>query len=74
MDYKEPVPINLKRRIKRKKILSLKEKVQLVHKVLVQHQFLKDVAKEYHITQPAVSNIVRKAKKNPRFLDELFNL
>ena len=43
----------------------------IAHKVLVQFEPQRDVAKEFRIGQSVVSKLIRKAKKNPAFFHEL---
>lgn len=47
------------------------EKVQIVHEVLVQHQKQKDVAKFYQIKPSLVGRLVKKARENEKFFQEL---
>ena len=72
-DFKEPVPIGMRRRSRRRAVLSVDEKINIVHKVLVEFEYQKDVAKEYRISIQTVSTLVSKAKKKPEFLRELWD-
>ena len=70
-EYIDPTnPLARKRGRKRSK-LTTRDKIQIVHKVLCQHHTVKEVAKEYRISQPYTSLLVTKAKKKPGFLDEI---
>ena len=42
-----------------------------MHSVLCKLRPVKDVSKEFRVTQSYISNICSKARKNKRFLDEL---
>ena len=48
-DFKEVIPIGMRRKSKRRGQLSLQEKVSIAHQVLVQFHHQKDVAKEYRV-------------------------
>lgn len=54
--------------------MSVAEKIQVVHQVLVGHDFQKDVAREHRISNTTVSKLVKKAVKNKDFLDELMQM
>ena len=47
---------------RRKKLLATSEKITIVHKVLVQNELRKDMAKEMRICPSVVSRIVRQFK------------
>jgi len=49
----------------------MEDKVAIVHKVLIGFELLKDVAKEYHVSQTVVSLLVKKVKTNPNYFREL---
>jgi len=52
--------------------LSVDDKINIVHKVLVEFKYQQDVAKEYRISLNHVSQLVHKARKKPEFLRELW--
>ena len=51
--------------------LTTQVKIQIVHKILCQHHPVKEVAKEYRISQQYASALGIKAKKKPGFLSEI---
>ena len=53
------------------KPLITTEKISIVHKVLVLKEMQGEVAQEYRIKLYTVSRLVNKARKNPKFLQEL---
>ena len=63
VDY---IPSNtpvLHRTIHKSKRLSLKEKMEVIHGVLVRHEFQAHIAKQYRVKPVVVSVLVNKAKK-----------
>ena len=70
-DFAEQVPIGMRKKSKRRGPLSLQEKVSIAHQVLVQFQHQRDVAKEYRIGQSVVTKLIKKAKSNAAFFEEL---
>ena len=73
-DFSQPVPVGLRRRTGKRPPMSVAEKIQVVHQVLVGHDFQKDVAREHRISNTTVSKLVKKAVKNKDFLDELMQM
>lgn len=51
--------------------MTVAEKVDIVHKVLVEHELQKDVAREYRVRPLVVHFIIKKAQRIPDFLLEL---
>ena len=51
--------------------MTVAEKIEIVHKVVIEHEFQKDVAREYRVKNGVINQIVRKARKRPQLLDEL---
>ena len=49
----------------------MNDKILIVYRVVVQYEKHHDVAKEFRTTIPAISTIVKKAKKSKEFLDEM---
>ena len=72
-EFKDETPVGMRRSHNRRKHLSLNEKVEIIYKVLVQHEKIQDVAKEHRIKANHVSFLSRRASKNPTFLRELFS-
>ena len=44
-----------------------------MYKVLIQHEFHKDVAKSHRVGQNTISRLVNKAKKNKGFISQLLD-
>ena len=61
----------LRRRSRRRGTLTTTEKIAISHKVLCLQQSQVELAKEYRVTQPCISNIIRRSRSNPKFLEEL---
>ena len=57
--------------MRKRRNLSIDEKVAMVHSIIVDLNTMSDVAKEHRVTVACVSNLVRAAKKVPGFLREL---
>ena len=53
--------------------MSVSEKIEIVHKMLVNHEHLKEVAREHRIGPGVVFSLVNKARKNLSFIDELMS-
>ena len=70
-DFKMEVPIGCRKRRRRRGTLTLANKVDIAHQVLVQLHMQKEVAKQYRVSQCVVSAIITKAKKSPDFLQAL---
>ena len=51
--------------------ISTKDKVDIVHKLFIKHYPLAEVAKEYRISKAYACNLMSKARKNPKFLEEI---
>ena len=49
-DFKEPVAPGMRKRVKKKKHLSMSDKIQMVHRILVDFEKLDDVAREYRVS------------------------
>ena len=60
-DYREPVPIGMRKRRKTRGPLTVSEKVDVVHKILIEHELYKDVAREYGVRIGAVYRVVKAA-------------
>ena len=50
--------------------LTLSDKISIASKVFIDHEKLKDVAKEFRIHISTVNNIASKIRKNPKILEE----
>ena len=51
--------------------LSINEKINIVHDVLIRQHYHKDIALKYRITKLLVRTLVKKAKRNKEFFNEL---
>ena len=49
----------------------MQEKLKISYQVICQQQQQADVAREYRVTAGCVSNVVRRSRKNPKYLAEL---
>ena len=56
---------------KRRPMLTVDEKIEIIHKVYVAHEYMKDVAKQYRVGISVVQSLVSKARTNPGFVDDL---
>jgi hypothetical protein len=64
------VAIGTRHKTKRSK-LSILEKVKIVEAVVVQHRFLKDIARECRVSQGVLSQLMRKLMDNPSYISDL---
>ena len=53
--------------------MTVVEKVEIVHKVLVDHQLEREVAREHRVGVTVVHRLARKAGTNSNFLQELIS-
>ena len=60
-----------RKKARKRGTLSLGDKVDIVHQVLVEHEMVADVAKEYRVSQQVVQILVTKARKKKGFFEEL---
>ena len=65
------IPPGRQRRLKKRGPLSLEDKVAIIYKIVIDKEKLKDVAKEFRISQSLASIYVKKAKDKPDMLAEL---
>ena len=54
--------------------LTILEKISVVHLVLCEGEYYRDVAQKYPVTEGFISNLVKKVKKNPDYFEELLKL
>ena len=71
IEMKSQVPIGSRRRIRKRRNLTLSERIQVAHKVICRELLQADVAKEYRVTRSCIHHIIKKCKANPKFLKEL---
>ena len=68
---KDPVPIDMRKSLMKKKILTVAERIKIAHEVICELACQKDVAKKYRVKPTCISKIITRASKNPKFLEEL---
>ena len=68
---REETPVDLRKRMKVRKKLSLQDKMRIVYQVVMLGHQQKDVAREHRVTSAYVSFLIKKAKKNPKYFSEL---
>ena len=47
----------------------MSEKIDIVYKVLIEHELYRDVARELRVGIMAIHRVVKKAQSNPRYLE-----
>ena len=57
MDYKEPVAPGSRKCVRHYKPLAIAEKMQILHKVIVNNESQKEVAREHRISQQVLSKL-----------------
>lgn len=62
-DFEEDTASRTRRRSKKRTLFDVDDKVDIVHRVLVEHELVTDVAKEYRVSVGVVQAIVAKAQK-----------
>ena len=72
-DYVEPIAPGLRKKLKKRAAMSVSEKIEIVHQVLVDHELEKDVAREHRVGHLVVHLLVKKAQRNQHFIQELIN-
>jgi len=70
-DYKEKPSPACYKRVKHNPKISHSQIISVAHKVLVEGQFQKDVAREFRITPARVSQIVKKVSSNKSIFREM---
>ena len=70
-DFKVDTPVGSRKRRLRRGMLTVKDKIDICHRVLIAFEHHKDLAKQYRVSPFVVCCIVNKAKKNPAFLETL---
>jgi hypothetical protein len=64
------VPVGLRRKTKSIPRLDLSKKLDIAYKSIVKRERWADLAKEFHVSQAVISNVVTKAKKKPEIVRE----
>ena len=70
-EYKAPISIASRKKMKHRAKVSLREKILIIHRVVNQLHPQKEEAKEFRVSEQLVSFFCVKARKNPKFLDRL---
>ena len=73
IELPEEVPLGLKRRGKKPKTIGLDQKLQILERVLIDGESQSDVAKDFRVSQPLVSNLITKVRKKPELMRELIS-
>ena len=72
-DFAEDTSIACRKRKRTKPTLSKSEMLDIVYDVLIEHKKVNMVAKEYRVGFNTVTVLISKARKNPKFIAELFS-
>jgi hypothetical protein len=67
-EYMEIPPISHRKKCRTKSKIELKEKIEIVHEVLVQLMPQKMVARKHRVSQCHISLMLKKVKDNPKIL------
>ena len=70
-DYKGSPQLGPPRRLRSGHHLSIGDKIEIVHEVLVGHRLQRDVAAAYQITPARVCSLCKRAEKDRSFLREM---
>ena len=70
-EYKEIPPIPHRKKSRTKSKIELREKIEIVHEVLIQLLPLNHVARKHRVCSSWVGKIVKKVKDKPKLLSEL---
>ena len=54
-------------------MLTIEERIQIVHDILVKHRLMRDVAAENQISISLVSSLAKKASRNRMYFKELIS-
>ena len=65
------MPPGRRKRLKKRGLLTVAEKIHIVHKVLVDHEKQNEVAREFRVGAVTVNQLVRKVEKKQLLLDEV---
>ena len=68
----EEVPVPCRKKGSRRPVLTVSEKLAIVHKAVVEQLIYRDISKEFRVTVQTVCRIVAKAKKKPEFIRDIF--
>ena len=63
--------LSSRHRSKRRGPLTIAERIDIVHRVMIGHEKHSELAREHRVTAAVIGKVVIKAKKNPKFLKAL---
>jgi hypothetical protein len=72
-DFDEPVPHHSRKVSKKRKPFTIANKIDIVYKVIIEHDKQADVAKEYRVRPGVIASLIHKSKKKPGFIAELMS-
>ena len=72
-DYIEPTPYLHRRKLKKRPKLTISEQVAIAHRVFIDKEYQKDVAREFRVSHPWVSRICSRLTKNKEAMEELLS-
>ena len=58
-------------RSKRRGPLTIAERIDIAHRVLIGHEMHAELAREYRVTAAVINMVISKARRNPTFLKAL---
>ncbi len=70
-DFQETVAIRSRHRSKRRGPLTISERIDIAHRVLVGYEMHADLAREYRVSSGVIAQLIFKAKRHKGFLKEL---
>jgi len=70
-EFKREITIGKRKRSRKRRVLSVEEKLDISYKILCENLTQTDVAKEYRVTLPCICNIIRSSRKDPDYLSAL---
>ena len=71
LELEEEVPAPCRKRGSRRPVLTVSEKLAIIHQAVVEQLPWKEIAKEHRVSVPTVGILVGKARKKPEFLREI---
>ena len=72
-DLPEDAPVGKRQRSGKRGPLSLDEKVVVLKRIFIDHEFQKDVAKEHRVSHFVVNRLVSQVSKSPAMLQGLLD-
>ena len=71
VDMPTVTPIMNRKKGSRRPVLTVGEKLTILHQAIVQKLPWKEIAKEHRVSKSNVNRLVRLSKKKPKFLEEI---